>query len=637
MLQELRDPNRYFSVLEAIAGGKTRMNEIAQASGIATSSITFYLNTLQENAQTGEFRTLEYLYPKLGSDVPVLKMGTSMLVPEANLWVGTGLYIDSIATDQAAISTEIQQITDRTVRILLLIVVLELVIAFGFIWYVIRKLTRPIQEVVSVAYAIAEGYLDKEITIRRSDEIGQLAVAFGSMLAYLRNTATVANHIANGDLTANAQPRSEQDALGKALQVMVQRLRDLIGNVRANADSVTAAGHRLNLAAEQSGLATQPIAQTITQVALGNSQLSQNVEQTRRIIEEQNHAIDSIAGGARGQAQAVEKANRTLNKRLTVAIDQVRIATDQSGRIVDETGQATENGAAAVARTVKGMQAIVKANRQVSDRVLAMGDRSQEIGKIVSTIDAIAERTNLLALNAAIEAARAGEHGKGFAVVADEVRKLAEQSTRSTQEIAALIQTVQQTAEQAVTAMNESNQQVEMGLSTADETEQALEQIRTRVTQVTKQMQGLTAAVVEMSSGRQEMEAIMTEVAEIVETNSTAAEQLTGSSEQVLEAMAEVSAVSEQNSAAAEQVSASAQEVSIQVEETASSAESLTDMAQALQQVVAQFRLDVRASKHEETNNGVTGYIGFSSGTNGYNSADKDEQDVALYELPVSA
>jgi methyl-accepting chemotaxis protein len=150
-------------------------------------------------------------------------------------------------------------------------------------------------------------------------------------------------------------------------------------------------------------------------------------------------------------------------------------------------------------------------------------------------------------------------------------------------------------------------------------------------------MQGLTAAVVEMSSGRQEMEAIMTEVAEIVETNSTAAEQLTGSSEQVLEAMAEVSAVSEQNSAAAEQVSASAQEVSIQVEETASSAESLTDMAQALQQVVAQFRLDVRASKHEETNNGVTGYIGFSSGTNGYNSADKDEQDVALYELPVSA
>lgn len=438
-----------------------------------------------------------------------------------------------------------------------------------------KKITEvDLNNLVNFANAMAQGDLTQSIVVQTEqvpvtsqDEMGDLARAFNTVIGQLQETGVVFSETSKS-------------------------LQHLLIQVMNGAQDITRASGQLNDAAEQSGNATQQIAQTIGHVAEGNGQLSQSVGKTRDIVEKQSQFIDSIATGARNQASAVDQANRTLTQRLSTAIQQVKQASNKSNQVAEETGQATESGATAVTRTIQGMQAIAQANGQVGRQVTAMGQRSQEIGAIVSTIDEIAERTNLLALNAAIEAARAGEHGKGFAVVADEVRKLAEQSTRSTKEIASLIQTVQQTVDQAIKAMDQSNLQVETGLATASETEQALSQIRASVKQVTQHMQQLSDAVVEMSNGSQEMESIMDEVAIIVETNSSAAEELAGSSERVLVAMTEVSAVSEQSSAAAEEVSASAEEVSAQVEQTVASAESLAQTALQLEKLVSRFKVE---------------------------------------------
>ena len=97
-----------------------------------------------------------------------------------------------------------------------------------------------------------------------------------------------------------------------------------------------------------------------------------------------------------------------------------------------------------------GIEEIRESTQVASDRILALGERSQEIGRVLVIIDDIAEQTKILALNAAIEAARAGEAGKGFAVVAEEIRKLADSVTESTSEIGRVVREIQSSSSSLV-------------------------------------------------------------------------------------------------------------------------------------------------------------------------------------------
>jgi len=149
---------------------------------------------------------------------------------------------------------------------------------------------------------------------------------------------------------------------------------------------------------------------------------------------------------------------------MDAAIQEVARFAEQAAHSASQMENSANDGTSAVTAAVVAVRGIAQATEQVSTRIDALGEHSQTIGRIVTTIEDIAGQTNLLALNAAIEAARAGEAGRGFAVVASEVRRLAERTTHATVEVRQIVGSIQQETAETINAMQSSGGQVEAGV-----------------------------------------------------------------------------------------------------------------------------------------------------------------------------
>jgi methyl-accepting chemotaxis protein len=569
--------------LEMVSQEADTPEEVAwakEASDGYTQIVDLYENKMLPALMTANASTAETLKMDSEMDMYIDAMESPLKK------ISASLNAESIQAD-----TDFDTAITKVISVSIILGVIVALLAFGIGIILSRGITKPLSNVLQAASNISEGDLNQSLENQSKDEIGQLTETFRKMIAYLFNMANVARKIADNDLSESVTPKSAKDELGNSFSKMIAGLRDAVNQIAEGANSVSIAASQLTTAAEQSGEATSQIATTIQQVALGNAQQTAGVTKTSASVAQMGRAIDGVARGAQEQAKAISQASQ-ITSRINTAIGQVAANAQAVTRDSAQAATYSRDGAKTVKETITGMEAIRSKVGLSATKVEEMGTRSEEIGAIVETIEDIASQTNLLALNAAIEAARAGEQGKGFAVVADEVRKLAERSSLATKEIAALIKGIQKTVSEAVTAMQASAQEVELGVTRAHSAGEVLDNILGAAESVYKQAEEAGTAAAKVGAAAAELVEAVDSVSAVIEENTAATEEMAVNSTELTQAIENIASVSEENSAAVEEVSASTEEVSAQVEEVSASATSLMEMAANLQKVVSRFKLE---------------------------------------------
>ena len=474
------------------------------------------------------------------------------------------------------------------------------VIAVGAIAFFITKgLTGGVNQIAAALKRISVGELDSKVNVKSSDEIGEMASAYGEMKLYLEGMSDNAQKIGQGDLSVNVNAKGEGDVLGNALTEMVVGLREVVSKVTVTASDVASASQQLASVAEQAGDATQNIAEQAQGLSQGAQQQDTTVESSAGAVKQLGSAIEQIAQGTQQQSESVDSTSRAVVE-VSRAIDEVAKNAQEAAEGSQVADAAARKGLGIVEQTVQGMDQINSAVQDVADRIGDLGQQSAEIGKIVAVIDDIAAQTNLLALNAAIEAARAGEQGRGFAVVADEVRQLAERVTQATSEIASLIDGVQKGVEESVKATEKGTSEVEVGSKLAAEAGSSLSEIQESVLVVTQQVELISSAAEEVSASSDEMVKSIESVSAITEETTAATEQMAASNDEVQTSMVQISEITQQTGEAVENSSASTEELSSQVEEVVASASALGDMSGVLNEAISVFKLDAEASSTDE-------------------------------------
>jgi methyl-accepting chemotaxis protein len=411
-----------------------------------------------------------------------------------------------------------------------------------------KSITEPLTNLMNVARAIGNtGDLEHNIDLGRDDEIGELARTFHKMVTYLKEMAGVSEAIAGGDLTLEVKPRSSHDTLGNAFAKMVEGLAGLVRSVRDASSQVASASNQVAGASDDSAKIGLQASSAIDEVTSTMHEMSVNVQNMVKSTQVQASSVSETSASIDQMVASIQRV-----------ADTAKVLLDISNRSREEV----HNGIGTMEKATDGLNRINTTITSSGEIIGALGQRADDIGKIIEVIDDLAEQTNLLALNAAIEAARAGEHGLGFAVVADEVRKLAEKSAQSTKEISELIQSIQKEARKAVENMDRSTAIVNEGLDLGSELNSALKKISNVVTEVYKFAQEIGAATNEQSHGSSQIARATTRLNEITHEINSAVEEQASGAQAVVKAMERMRELVQQSTSSSTELAASSEQMS---------------------------------------------------------------------------
>jgi len=337
------------------------------------------------------------------------------------------------------------------------------------ILYTRRKVIRPVSLISEEMTQIAKGNLSSEFQLTPdTSEIGVLVNAIhstkGTLKQYIGDISYKLSNMAKG----NMDQKMELEYIGDFLPIQ-NALKTIL-------DSLNQTLHEIEVASDQ--------------VSVGSSQVSQGAQ--------------ALAQGATEQASAVEELSATIND-LSERMDKVADSANSTKQITD--------GAVQVLNLCSGkMTDLVNAMEEISHA-------SNEIAKVIDTIESIAFQTNILALNAAVEAARAGTAGKGFAVVADEVRALANKSQEASMSTGSLI--------------TRSLEAVQLGTNIVDDTAKTLSSVVAGAVQSSAHVDEMAVNFQEQAEALKQLTAGVDQISDVVQTNSATSEESAAASQEL--------------------------------------------------------------------------------------------------------
>uniref|UniRef100_UPI004057A291 methyl-accepting chemotaxis protein n=1 Tax=Agathobacter sp. TaxID=2021311 RepID=UPI004057A291 len=382
-------------------------------------------------------------------------------IPETNGWA-------------IGINAPISDFLDATINSILVIsviTVIALVISIMIAWILSASIGKPLTACANRLHTLTEGDLDSPMPdVRTNDEVGMLvrtaAVLQTNMRDIIADIAQMTREMSNGNFTVRSINR-------QAYQGGYSEILRAMDGLRINMSQVLG---KISMAADQ--------------VDAGSDQVASNSQTLSESALEQTSAIQSLA-------ESVNEINSYLHE--------TDVITEDAKEKMKHTSEMT-----------------LKCNEQMKDMLISMNDisnASEEIGKIIKTIEDIAFQTNILALNASVEAARAGIAGKGFAVVADEVRSLAEKSAEASKSTTVLIDT--------------STNAVRLGVSLANETAEQLQSVADAAQSVDELVSNIAESAGKQALAIEQVTRNIEQISDVVQNNTATAQESAAASEEL--------------------------------------------------------------------------------------------------------